>query len=84
MVIGMDAATIELEEEILDEMRKRGIAETKDEAITIALLNFALSTDLLSRNAVLRKIREKAKGIKIEEAELERLIQNAKEASIHR
>ncbi len=84
MVIGMDAATIEIEEEILNEMRKRGIAETKDEAIAIALLNFALNTDLLSRDAVLRKIREKAKGIKIKEAELERLIRNAKEVSIHR
>ena len=83
-VIGMDAATIEIEEEILDVMKKRGIGETKDEAIAIALLNFALNTDLLSRDAVLRKIREKAKGIKIKEAELERLIQNAKEASIHR
>ena len=83
MVIGMGAATIEIQEEILNAMRKHGIAETKDEAITIALLNFALNTDLLSRDAILSKIREKAKGIKIEEAELERLIQNAKEASIH-
>ena len=64
-------------------MKKRGIGETKDEAIAIALLNFALNTDLLSRDAILRKIREKAKGIKIKEVELERLIQNAKEASIH-
>ena len=79
----MDTATIEIEEEILDVMKKRGIGETKDEAIAIALLNFALNTDLLSRDAILRKIREKAKGIKIKEVELERLIQNAKEASIH-
>jgi hypothetical protein len=43
-----------------------------------------LNTDLLSRDVILRKIREKARGIKIEEAELEGLIQNAKEASIHR
>jgi hypothetical protein len=83
-VIGMGAATIEIGEEIVDEMRKRGIATTKDEAITIALLNFALNTDLLSRDVILRKIREKAREIKIEEAELEGLIQNAKEASIHR
>ncbi|MGB3458836.1 MAG: hypothetical protein WBB08_05985 [Halobacteriota archaeon] len=80
----MGAATIEIGEEIVDEMRKRGIATTKDEAITIALLNFALNTDLLSRDVILRKIREKAREIKIEEAELEGLIQNAKEASIHR
>ncbi len=80
----MDAATLGIEEEILDEMRKRGIAETKDEAITIALLNFALHTDLLSRDEILSKIREKAKRIMIEEAELEGLIQNTKEASIHR
>jgi len=78
----MGAATIEIGEEIVDEMRKRGIATTKDEAITIALLNFALNTDLLSRDVILRKIREKAREIKIEEAELEGLIQNAKEASI--
>jgi hypothetical protein len=84
MVIEMDAAIVDIQEEILNKMRKRGIAETKDEAVTIALLNFALNTALLSRDAVLRKIREKAKGIKIEEAELERLIQNAKEASVHR
>ena len=83
-MIGMNAATIEIEKEILDVMKKRGIGETKDEAIAIALLNFALNTDLLSRDAILRKIREKAKGIKIKEVELERLIQNAKEASIHR
>ena len=80
----MGAATIEIGDEIVDEMRKRGIATTKDEAITIALLNFALNTDLLSRDVILRKIREKAREIKIEEAELEGLIQNAKEASIHR
>jgi hypothetical protein len=83
-VIGMDAATIGIEEEILDEMRKRGIAATRDEAITIALLNFALNTDLLSRDVILRMIREKARGIMIKEAESERLVQNAKEASIHR
>ncbi len=83
-MIGMAAGTTGIEGEILNEMRKRGIAETKDEAITIALLNFALNTDLLSRDVILKKIREKAKGIKIEEAELERLIQNAKEASVHR
>ncbi len=41
-----------------------------------------LNTDLLSRDEILSKIQEKAKRIKIEEAELERLIQNAKEASI--
>ena len=82
-MIGMNAATIEIEKEILDVMKKRGIGETKDEAIAIALLNFALNTDLLSGDAILRKIREKAKGIKIKEVELERLIQNAKEASIH-
>ena len=80
----MGAATIEIGEEIVDEMRKRGIATTKDEAITIALLNFALNTDLLSRDVILRKIREKAREMKIEEAELEGLLQNAKEASIHR
>ena len=68
----MGAATIGIEEEILDEMRKRGIAATRDEAITIALLNFALSTDLLSRDVILRMIREKARGIMIKEAELER------------
>ena len=78
----MGAATIGIEEEILDEMRKRGIAATRDEAITIALLNFALNTDLLSRDVILRMIREKAREIKIEDAELEGLIQNAKEASI--
>ena len=43
-----------------------------------------LNSDLLSRDVILRKIREKARGIKIKEVELERLIQNAKEASIHR
>jgi hypothetical protein len=43
-----------------------------------------LNTDLLSGDVILRKIREKARGIKIKEAELERLVQNAKEASIHR
>ena len=80
----MGAATIEIQEEILNAMRKRGIAATKDEAITIALLNFALNTDLLSRDGILSKIREKAKGIKIKEAELERLIQNAREASMKR
>jgi hypothetical protein len=80
----MGAATIQIEEEIVDEMRKRGIVATKDEAITIALLNFALNTDLLSGDVILRKIREKARGIKMKEVELERLIQNAKEASNHR
>ena len=43
-----------------------------------------LNTDLLSGDVKLRKIREKARGIKIEEAELEGLVQNAREVSIHR
>ena len=43
-----------------------------------------LNTDLLSRDVIQRMIREKAREIMIKEAELERLVQNAKEASIHR
>jgi len=58
--------------------------EWKGPGIVIGMDAATLNTDLLSRDVILRKIREKARGIKIKEVELERLIQNAKEASIHR
>ena len=72
-----------IQEEILDEMIRLGIAETKSEAVRMALLNFALTSNLVSKEKLLQDIRKKAKEIKIEEGELQKLIADAKDKSIH-
>lgn len=69
---------------ILKEMVHLGIVKTKAEAIRLALMNFALTTGLLSKEKILEEIHEKAKSISVSENEVQRLIDNAKEKSIHR
>jgi Arc/MetJ-type ribon-helix-helix transcriptional regulator len=68
-----------IQEEILDEMVRLGIAETKSEAVRTALLNFALHSNLISKEKLLNEIRRKAEEIKLEEGELQKLIVDAKE-----
>jgi Arc/MetJ-type ribon-helix-helix transcriptional regulator len=72
-----------IQEEILEEMIQLGIAETKSEAVRMALLNFALISNLISKEKLLQEIRKKAKEIKLNEGELQKLIEDAKEKSIH-
>jgi len=72
-----------IQEEILEEMIKLGIAETKSEAVRMALLNFALISNMISKEKLLQEIRKKAKEIKLDEGEIQKLITDAKEKSIH-
>jgi hypothetical protein len=72
------------QETILKEMVNLGIVKTKAEALRLALMNFALTTGLLSKEKILEEIHEKAKSICVSENEVQRLIESAKEKSIHR
>jgi Arc/MetJ-type ribon-helix-helix transcriptional regulator len=72
-----------IQEEILEEMIQLGIAETKSEAVRMALLNFALISNMISKEKLLQEIRKKAKEIKLDEGEIQKLITDAKEKSIH-
>ena len=72
-----------IQEEILEEMIQRGIAETKSEAVRMALLNFALISNMISKEKLLQEIRKKTKEIKLDEGEIQKLITDAKEKSIH-
>jgi hypothetical protein len=47
-------------------------------------MNFALTTGLLSKEKILEEIHQKAKSICVSENEVQRLIESAKEKSIHR
>jgi len=44
-------------EEILDKMVEYGIAETKSEAIRVAILNFGIEMGLLSEQALIKSFR---------------------------
>jgi len=72
-----------IQEEILEEMIQLGIAETKSEAVRMALLNFALISNMISKEKLLQEIRKKTKEIKLDEGEIQKLITDAKEKSIH-
>ncbi len=81
----MTALTIKfrgIQAEILEEMIRSGIAETKSEAVRMALLNFALTSNLVSRERMLGEIRRRARKIKVGETELQKLIADAKETSV--
>jgi hypothetical protein len=71
------------QETILKEMVNLGIVKTKAEALRLAVMNFALTTGLLSKEKILEEIHEKAKSICVSENEVQRLIDSAKEKSIH-
>ena len=72
-----------IQEEILEEMIQLGIAETKSEAVRMALLNFALNSNMISKEKLLQEIHKKAKELKLDEGEIQKLITDAKEKSIH-
>lgn len=81
----MTALTIKfrgIQAEILEEMIRSGIAETKSEAVRMALLNFALTSNLVSRERMLGEIRRRARKIKVGETELQKLIADAKETRV--
>jgi hypothetical protein len=49
----------------VEEMIQLGIAETKSEAVRMALLNFALISTMISKEKLVQDIRKKAKEIKL-------------------
>jgi hypothetical protein len=72
------------QEMILKEMVDLGIVKTKAEALRLALMNFALTTGMLSKEKILEEIHMRAKSISINENEVQRMIESAKEKSVHR
>lgn len=72
------------QEKILEEMVGLGMVKTKTEAIRVALLNFALTSGLMSKEKILGEIHKQAKSIRVNEADLQRMVERAKEGSIHR
>ncbi len=72
------------QEKILKEMVDLGIVKTKAEALRLALMNFALTTGILSKEKILKEIHGRAKSIHVSEADVQRMIESAKEKSIHR
>ena len=69
-------------EKILNEMVDLGIA-TKTEAIRVALLNFAHTSGMMSKEKILGEIHKQAKSIHVSETDLQWVIEHAKEESIH-
>lgn len=72
------------QEKILNEMVDLGIVKTKTEAIRVALLNFALTSGMISKEKILGEIHKQAKSIRLSEADLQGMLERAKEESIHR
>ena len=72
------------QEKILKEMIDLGIVKTRAEALRLALMNFALTTGLLSKEKLLEEIHERASSMRISEDEVQRMIERAKEKSIRR
>ncbi|MCX9011983.1 MAG: hypothetical protein OIN66_12780 [Candidatus Methanoperedens sp.] len=72
------------QEKILKEMIDLGIVKTRAEALRLALMNFALTTGLLSKEKLLEEIHERASLMHISEDEVQRMIERAKEKSIRR
>ncbi len=72
------------QEKILKEMVDLGIVKTKAEALRLALMNFALTTGILSREKTLKEIHERSKSMHVSEADIQRMVESAKEKSIHR
>ncbi len=73
-----------MQEKILKEMIDLGIVKTKAEALRLALMNFALTSGMLSKEKILEEIHEHAKSIHISEVDVQRMIESAKEKGIHR
>ena len=70
-------------EKILEEMVDLCIVKTRTEAIRVALLNFALTSGIMSKEKILGEIHKQAKPIRMNEIELQRMIERAKEENIH-
>ena len=66
------------QEKILEEMIDLGIVRTKTEAIRVAMLNFALTSGLMSKEKILGAIHKQAKSIRVNEADLQGMIECAK------
>ena len=69
-------------EEILDKMVEYGIAETKSEAIRVAILNFGIEMGLLSEQGLVKSIREQLVEGKISQKKVAEEIERAKIESI--
>jgi len=70
-------------EKILEEMVDLGIVKTRTEAIRVALLNFALTSGIMSKEKILGEIHKQAKPIRMNEIDLQRMLERAKEENIH-
>ncbi len=83
----MTTVTINLkgtQEKILKEMIDLGIVKNRAEALRLALMNFALTSGILSKENILNEIHKRAKSIQLSEADVQRMVESAKEKSIHR
>jgi len=81
----MTAVTLQftgVQERIINSMIEGGIAESKSEAVRMALLNFALNTNLLSKEKFLKSLQSELKSVEVEESELQKMIENAKTKTI--
>ncbi len=58
------------QEKILKEMVGLGIVKTKAEALRLALMNFALTTGILSKEKILSDIHKRAKSIQVSEVDV--------------
>ncbi len=65
------------QEKILKEMIDLGIVKTRAEALRLALMNFALTTGLLSKEKLLEEIHERASSMHISEDEVQRMIEHS-------
>lgn len=81
----MTAVTLQftgVPERIINSMIEGGIAETTNEAVRMALLNFALNTNLLSKEKFLKSLQNELKGVEVGESELQKMIENAKAKTV--
>jgi formiminotetrahydrofolate cyclodeaminase len=81
----MSAVTVKfrgIPEEILDKMLEYGIAETKSEAIRVAILNFGIEMGLLSEEGLIKSLREQLAEDKIQREKVAEEIERAKIESI--
>ena len=69
-------------EEILDKMVEYGIAETKSEAIRVAILNFGIEMGLLSEQGLIKSLREHLAGSKSSQEKVAEEIERVKIESI--
>ncbi|MDI6885793.1 MAG: hypothetical protein QMD22_05500 [archaeon] len=69
-------------EEILDKMVEYGIAETKSEAIRVAILNFGIEMGLLGEQGLINSLREQLAEGKISQEKVAEEIERVKIESI--